>query len=896
MVAAPVENGGDISEPAEGGGNSYAIPDDDNKHRQLVVSTKEEDVQSSSKKKTQTMTSSSTSIAGSAKDEKISSTTAVNNKNNNQDEITFLIEIVKATIPKTSNTKRSKKNNKTNNNESSSKRGMHCTTSWVGPINPSGRKRRESIIHRTKMLKSKSSIDATSPTAVGTGSEQQLQMNNEEEEDMEVIEHVFTVNDSSLFLFKTSMKQLVNASIPLNQEESSSKTSTNDEVDTLNSGGLRFDIFDRPLDNMFTSVVFSDNITEKEASAVIARESSKSKLLSTSYRLVGSVFLTPKEILDKCDEVRFECQLFENWRKVQQQTQQSQQHQQQLYQRADSNGSTTKGITMKSVNGTSLALRIRVASKFDIDFIRSLSKDDTDTNINGVNVALQSTLIQHDGGGTNQTKKKKLLKPATLITELDENLLTAESSIKAISNISPIAQESVRYLFSSDTEKRLLVKPYPDPSRVEETTFFTEEMLHHECYKMSTNWIQAGQQQSCSSGGGEGSNSLGKVYLEVLECRGLPNTDAGGAVGNKTDAFISIVYNDIMVQTEVIDDSCSPMWMPWCSRAFVFQLGHPSSCVHIGVADYDIGPMEHECIGRVAINLVKFSPGTLYTLTYNLYESSNLTEKSFDMGTITLRLRIEIPDEKKYLLEGRKPPKKRWVNSQQWKSHRVAKYCVDGPHDEEVFEMALFRSHINELLTQKRYVSYAISDGIRSLIYWRGQVKVGNVWLPLHSAIVFYFSVQVVENPHLLPSFLCFGCGWLMLANMLNRASHPNPWHRGHSFVTYFNILTRGKAFHATHISPLEGHKEATKLESQWKQRLDDDDAKYYKQLEDDAKIKSISDDAVIRTKTKASANTAIVDPISALVGAKLLPYQQRLGRYCNKVRYIRNVSNRMTG
>ena len=863
MVAATVvENGGGGQEEYPADGN--AITDDD-KH-QFVISTKEEDIQT----------------ASSVKDEKMTSTTVNNedksnnngNKNNN-DEITFLIEIVKATIPKT-NTKH-KKNYKTN--ESSSKRGMHCTTSWIGPINPSGRKRRENIIHRTKMLKSKSSNDATSSTtASGTGSTDQQQMNNEDEEgeegeDMEVIEHVFTVNDSSLFLFKTSMKQLVNASL----------------VDTLNSGGLRFDIFDRPLDNMFTSVVFSDNITEKETSA-ITRESvssSKSKLLSTSYRLVGSVFLTPKEILDKCDEVRFECQLFENWRKVQQQPQQQQ---------TDCNARSS--TIMKSVNGASLALRIRVASTFDIDFIKSLSKDDTNTNINGVNIELQSTLIQHDGGSsTNQTKKKTkklLLKPATLITELDENLLTAETSIKAISNISPIAQESVRYLFSSDTEKRLLVKPYPDPSRVEETTFFTEEMLHHECYKMSTNWIQAGQQSCC--GGSEGSNSLGKVYLEVLECRGLPNTDAGGAVGNKTDAFISIVYNDIMVQTEVIDDSCSPMWMPWCSRAFVFQLGHPSSCVHIGVADYDIGPMEHECIGRVAINPIKFSPGTMYTLTYNLYESSNLTDQGDDMGTITLRLRIEIPDEKKYLLEGRKPPEKRWVNSQQWKSHRVAKYCVDGPHDEEVFEMALFRSHINEVLTQKRYVTYAIYDAIRSLIYWRGQVKVGKVWLPLHSAIVFYFSVHVVENPHLLPSFLCFGCGWIMLANMLHRVDHPNPWHRGHSFLTYFNILTRGQAYHATHISPLEGHKEATKLESKWKQRLDEDDAKYYKQLEQDEKLKSISDDAVIRTKSKASANTAIVDPVSALAGAKLLPYQQRLGRYCNKVRYIRNVSNRMTG
>lgn len=182
-----------------------------------------------------------------------------------------------------------------------------------------------------------------------------------------------------------------------------------------------------------------------------------------------------------------------------------------------------------------------------------------------------------------------------------------------------------------------------------------------------------------------------------------------------------------MVQTEVIDDSCSPMWMPWSSRAFVFNLGHPSTAIYIGVTDYDIGPLEHECIGRISVDVGKFSPQTLFTLTYKLYESSNLTEKGEDMGTITVRLRIEQNDAKKFLMEGRNPPERKWINSQQWKTHRVAKYCVDGPHDEDVFEMTLFRSHINELRTAKRDLTYTISDAIRSLVRWRGQVKVGNV-------------------------------------------------------------------------------------------------------------------------------------------------------------------------
>lgn len=157
-------------------------------------------------------------------------------------------------------------------------------------------------------------------------------------------------------------------------------------------------------------------------------------------------------------------------------------------------------------------------------------------------------------------------------------------------------------------------------------------------------------------------------------------------------------------------------------------------------------------------------------------------------------------------------------------------------------------------------------------------------------AVVFYFSVQAIEHPQLLPSFFLFGCGWIMIANMLQRASNPNPWKGGHSFAHHFSVLTRGESLTSGQvIHPNQGYREAQKLEAKWRQRIVDDDAQYAKQAELTAKIKSVSDDAIIRTKAKGN-NT--FDPISAVAGAKLLPYQQMLSRYCNKVRYIRNVSS----
>jgi len=532
-------------------------------------------------------------------------------------------------------------------------------------------------------------------------------------------EHIFTVNDASLFLFRTTMKQLVNASsLPSGDGDVDNGRDDTSSHPSSNGGGIRFDIFEKPLDmltSVYSTVLADTNVSEKEHHALtrdsLSSSSNASSTSMGSYRLVGSVFLSPHDVLEACDEVRFEKDLMSNyWNSIhgqQQQRKQGGNHRSSPGSGSFQNGirSNSNSTTIQRVDGGKLALRIRVASEFDVAFMKSLQENENKSAY-VANVALQMAMVNagtsgssnnntrssiNSSNGSNRTK----LQPAQLITEMDENRLTAETSLKTIANLSPMAKESVRYLFSNDTEKRLLVKPYPDPSRVEETTWFTEEALQEECYRGSTHWIRAGQEKSSSMGGGTG-GGLGTVYLEVLECRGLPNTDAGGSIGNKTDAFVSVVYGDIMVQTEVIDDSCSPMWMPWSSRAFVFQMSHPSTAIYIGVADYDVGPMEHECIGRVAIDMEKFFPDTLYTLTYNLYESSNLTEKGENLGSITIRLRLEIPNEKKYLTAGWKaPPERKWVNSQQWKSHRIAKYCVDGPHDEEVFEMRLFRSHIN---------------------------------------------------------------------------------------------------------------------------------------------------------------------------------------------------------
>ncbi len=132
-----------------------------------------------------------------------------------------------------------------------------------------------------------------------------------------------------------------------------------------------------------------------------------------------------------------------------------------------------------------------------------------------------------------------------------------------------------------------------------------------------------------------GSGHLGKVFVEILSCDNLPNMDSVGAfdvktgvLGNKTDPFVSLVYEDCSARTDVIDDCLSPRWMPWSKRAFIFNCMHTSSPLFLAVFDRDRVPhIDNDLIGRVTIDISNFHRGSTYVLEYNLYSVSFLCFK-----------------------------------------------------------------------------------------------------------------------------------------------------------------------------------------------------------------------------------------------------------------------------
>ena len=216
--------------------------------------------------------------------------------------------------------------------------------------------------------------------------------------------------------------------------------------------------------------------------------------------------------------------------------------------------------------------------------------------------------------------------------------------------------------------KEYKVRPGPDPKREEQTTWMTEKKLKAEALQDSHQWIDTG------------SGQLGRLFVEIIGCEDLPNMDTGGR--NKTDAFVAIVSEDSVSKTDIIDDCLNPLWPPWCQRAFIFHMFHSSSQLFLGVFDYDEGVNptdDHDLIGRVSVDLSNLRHDTTYVLKYNIFTTARMSDRK-SKGTITVRLRIEIADERKLLLSNLEPPPEMYVNVKKRKDYRVVHYTCTGKY------------------------------------------------------------------------------------------------------------------------------------------------------------------------------------------------------------------------
>mmetsp|Transcript_3353 Transcript_3353/g.7935 ORF Transcript_3353/g.7935 Transcript_3353/m.7935 type:complete len:1186 (-) Transcript_3353:1130-4687(-) len=561
-------------------------------------------------------------------------------------------------------------------------------------------------------------------------------------------------------------------------------------------------------------------------------------LMTSSSIFLGQVNIDAAAVLDHCDEERRE------------------------YILEDEIGETVSKLGH-------FAVRFKVATLSDVDVVSFFNKKpqpSVNTSFEPSNRldTLESKKTTAVAAGPFQRNSDRPLAP--LVTETSEAEIAQSGFVNALSSV---FSRNVKTDESGVTKVR--VKPGPDPDRQQETEFLSSHDLKIETRLPSKKWIEAG------------SGTLGKLYVEILSCHGLPNVDLGEAVGDVTDPFCTLVFEDCCCMTDVIDDELSPHWMPWTKRAFAFNMMHPASTLYLGIFDYDLGMGDHDAIGRVAVPVCNLQRDTIHTLKYNLYPSSNVTARAAN-GSIVIRLRVEWYDEREALLTALKPRPKIHINVTKPKSFKVIRYTCFGEYDnEEQFDLTVTRSYINEIFQYKSSIGYLLGDAFRSLMFWRGQVEVFSILLPVHSLLFFLMATRLVERPSLIVPFTFLGIGWALLAMLTVRRQSPSPWNRCPSFVECHRLLLTGRTSTPLHsIKENEGAEAAKKIELEWQKRIDDDLKIAEKKAELNQIINEIGDDNI---HTNVSQGVIPLDMLN-----RLARYQGIIRRLCDKFRFIKII------
>ena len=343
------------------------------------------------------------------------------------------------------------------------------------------------------------------------------------------------------------------------------------------------------------------------------------------------------------------------------------------------------------------------------------------------------------------------------------------------------------------TEKEVLhrAKPFPDPARPQfETEWMTRENLHEEALKPSKTWIEAG------------SGNLGKLYVEVIGCDDLPNMDKMNLNPlDKTDAFVCLAFEDSAVNTDVIADELSPRWMPWSRRAFAFNISHLSSSLYVGIFDYDpkLSPTQivahqvsaalHDRIARCVICMADLAPGTVNTLTYNLYDSDD--EKRRSRGRLIIRLRVELENTSRAAVKSILPPDPLscFLAVKHNADYDLIHYTAEGKRDFIRWNLSTFTDHIEELHDYLNLIDNII-EALIVLWLWRGHYRISvcnnELLLPLHSLILFIWVLLISWNFDLLASFGIFSIAWFFLAMNGAQRRNPSPWYQAPQYFAMF--------------------------------------------------------------------------------------------------------------
>jgi hypothetical protein len=295
--------------------------------------------------------------------------------------------------------------------------------------------------------------------------------------------------------------------------------------------------------------------------------------------------------------------------------------------------------------------------------------------------------------------------------------------------------------------------------------------------------------------------------------------------------------------------------------------------------------------------MTNFSPKTDYVLTYDLYRSV-LDEVREPMGTITVRLRLEIRNFRNVVLASLGPPPLNYVNMAKKYNFQQARFVAQGEENLHQLDMEALKSYGNELQGYSDLLYY-VEQALLTVILWRGHWPVNlcgcKFKLAIHSVVAFVLGVFLVEDYDLFPSFLLFSIAWFFLATNELRQCNPSPWHQSATFGEMWYALIfgwyKGKEVVAGHpeLQPLiqefekavEKRREKQKDKEAKSQRHDSQMDAYFAQEE---KETAEDEENVDRIETKTGGVS--LNPLKSV----LLPIQEALRQVCIIFRVVRSV------
>lgn len=201
--------------------------------------------------------------------------------------------------------------------------------------------------------------------------------------------------------------------------------------------------------------------------------------------------------------------------------------------------------------------------------------------------------------------------------------------------------------------------------------------------------------------------------------------------------------------------------------------------------------------------------------------------------------------------------------------------------------------HIAEL-TSYKYVSYYIVDAIISLLFWRGQVPILGIKIPVHSMVAFYAAITFVESPTLWFSYFWFGNAWLLLAIQSWRNTTPNAWNRITPFARILMMMILDKAASPEIIPANFQKKESKEFEEHMEERIkkaEEDALRRYEEnnkmsAEHEAETANLDQVGETDISTKKSNLADLASPFKGI----LYPIQQLLNTICFYLRIVRNI------